>query len=86
MSQQEREQKAWFRTMAELALDSLPGSGLARAAFEQIRVRIRRDLEIELDALKAERERDQQTISRLSDVLERQAEQLEAAIDKNKLS
>ena len=82
MNQDEREQKAWFRTWTEAALDFVPGSGLARAAFEQIRMRIRRDLELELDALKAERERDQQTINRLSDVLERQAEQLETLLKK----
>ncbi|MEM1379861.1 MAG: hypothetical protein AAGH41_04465 [Pseudomonadota bacterium] len=58
--------------MAEIALDSLPGSGVARAAFEQMRARIRADLEDEIEALKKERDRDQETISRLSDVVERQ--------------
>lgn len=71
-SETPRRGPSWFRSMAEVAMDALPGSGLARAAFEQIRARIRRDLEDELDALKAERERDQETISRLSDVVERQ--------------
>ena len=69
--------------MAEVALDALPGSGLARAAFEQMRARIRRDLEDEIDLLKAERDRDQQTISRLSDVVERQQAVLERFLDKD---
>jgi HPt (histidine-containing phosphotransfer) domain-containing protein len=70
-----------FRSMAELAFDALPGSGLARVAFDQIRARIRADLEDELDALKAERERDQQTISRLTDVVERQQQRIDRYIE-----
>ncbi|MEE4208675.1 MAG: hypothetical protein V2I43_05365 [Parvularcula sp.] len=66
-----------WRSLAELAFDALPGSGLARVTFDQIRSRIRADLEDELDALRAERERDQQTISRLADVVERQQERIE---------
>ncbi len=66
-----------LRSLAELAFDALPGSGLARVTFDQIRARIRADLEDELDALKAERERDQETISRLADVVERQQERIE---------
>lgn len=80
MSDTRRRGPSMFRSLAELALDTLPGSGLARAAFEQIRARIRRDLEDELDALRAERERDQETISRLSDVVERQQAQIEAFV------
>ncbi|NNU15800.1 hypothetical protein HK107_05630 [Parvularcula sp. ZS-1/3] len=77
----DRERKSWYRSFAEVAMDFVPGSGVARAAFEQMRVRIRRDLEEELDLLKAERERDQQTIARLSDVLERQQSALEALVE-----
>jgi len=68
---------SWYRSMAEVAFDFLPGSGLARAAFDQIRARIRADLEEEIEALKQERDRDQETISRLSDVVERQAAVIE---------
>ncbi|NRA28894.1 MAG: hypothetical protein HRU11_01430 [Parvularculaceae bacterium] len=68
---------SWYRSMAEVAFDFLPGSGLARAAFEQIRGRIRADLEDEIEALKKERDRDQETISRLSDVVERQTAVIE---------
>lgn len=73
---------SWFRSMAEVALDALPGSGLARAAFEQMRARIRADLEDEIDTLKDERERDQETISRLSDVVERQQAVIQRFLDR----
>lgn len=82
MTENRRRGPSMFRSLADIALDALPGSGLARAAFDQIRARIRKDLEEELDALKAERERDQVTISRLTDVVERQQAQLERFIER----
>ncbi|MEM9839440.1 MAG: hypothetical protein AAF830_09850 [Pseudomonadota bacterium] len=81
-SEPPRRGPSWFRSMAEVALDALPGSGLARAAFEQMRARIRADLENEIDSLKEERERDQDTISRLSDVVERQQAVIQRFLDR----
>ena len=72
-----RRSPSWIDSFRELAMDTLPGSGAARAIYGRIRAQIRKDLEDELEDLMKERERDQQTIARLAEVLERQQAQLE---------
>ncbi|GGY46897.1 hypothetical protein [Parvularcula lutaonensis] len=77
-----RRSPSWLDSVREFALDTLPGSGAARAIYGRIRAEIRKDLEDELDALMKERERDQQTIARLAEVVERQQAQLERATER----